>query len=69
MYKVKNITKDSRQFREHKNTQSHFLRPSEEVIISNPPINNRPDVFKVTNLEKKKNEEFEEPKKSERRNK
>lgn len=66
-YKVKNITKDPRRFREHKNATHHFLRPGEEIIIGNPPFTNRTDVFEITDLNELNNEE--EPEKKQKRNK
>jgi hypothetical protein len=56
MWKVKNITKDSRKFREYKTGELHFLRSGEEVIISNKPATERFDVFKITDLELNKKE-------------
>ncbi|KKM65135.1 hypothetical protein LCGC14_1494350 [marine sediment metagenome] len=68
MYKVKNITSDPRTFREHKTGRAYFLRAGEEVIVSNLPVNKRPDVFEITDLEKKEEkEQSEKPKNFERR--
>lgn len=67
MWKVKNITKDPRKFREHKTAKAYFLRAGEEIIISNLPITKRTDVFKITDLEKiDTEEESEKPKKRNR---
>ncbi len=68
-YKIKNITEDSREFREHKTGKAYFLRPGEEVIIQNQIVNQRPDVFEVIDLDniEKKSEMSEEPKNFERR--
>ena len=61
MYKIKNISRHARKFREHKTATMHFLRPGEEIVISNPPATKRTDIFEITNLEL--NEKLEEPKK------
>lgn len=52
MYKVKNITDDPRQFREHKSAEAHFLRAGEEIIVNNLPATDRVDVFEITDLSK-----------------
>ena len=57
MWKIKNITNDSRKFREHKTGQLHFLRSGEEIIISNKPAKERFDVFEVTEELNEKTEE------------
>ena len=67
MWKVKNITKDPRRFREHKNAKHHFLRSGEEIIISNPPFTKRTDVFEITDLNELNYEE--EPEKKQKRDK
>lgn len=67
MYKIKNKTKESRKFREHKVGIMHFLRTGEEVIIANAPATKRTDVFEITDLSKSEQlNEKEEPKRMKR---
>jgi hypothetical protein len=49
-YKVKNISDDPRQFREHKTIAAHFLRAGEECIVQNKPAIDRPDIFEITEI-------------------
>lgn len=61
-YLIKNISKDLRKFRVHKVSHGFCLRPSEEVEVPYNLVYDRPDVFKVINLDKeelKKSEEEE----------
>ncbi len=62
MYKIKNITKDPRKFREYKTAEFHFLRAGEEIIVNNEPCTTRFDVFEVTDLSKEKKEKPEKTK-------
>lgn len=51
MYKIVNISSEPRKFRVHKTAEGYYLRPGEEVIVAYPIINDRPDIFKVINLD------------------
>lgn len=70
MYKITNMTKSSKKFREHKTGLAYFLRPGEEIIIKFPLVVANPKIFRVLNLnQEKKMEESSSKSRKEKLNK
>jgi len=57
MFKIKNISNCNRKFRIKKTAEGFLIRPGEELTIAYEPIIDRPDIFKVTNLDIQEKEE------------
>lgn len=59
MFKITNISSESRKFRIHKTAESFLLRPGEEMEIPHLPVVNRPDIFKIIDLSRQTEEKKE----------